>query len=200
MNTKNEFTDTRLHLLETGTRLILGKGFSAVGLAEILGTAGVPKGSFYHYFRSKEQFGLQVVEHYFSWYLARLEALFLDESLTLGQRIMAYWTRWHQLYRDGSCEEQCLVVKLSAEVADLSEPMRQALLAGTHQIVTRLARILEQAQAGHEVTLPAPPEAMAEELYQLWLGASLLTKLRRDDSALSAALLSSQRLLGVSAG
>jgi len=197
MNTKTEFTDTRLHLLETGTRLILGKGFSAVGLAEILSTAGVPKGSFYHYFRSKEQFGIELVQHYFSLYLSRLEALFQDASLTPGQRIMAYWTRWHQLYRDGSCEEQCLVVKLSAEVADLSEPMRQELLAGTQQIVTHLARILEQAQAEHEVILPTPPRAMAEELYQLWLGASLLTKLRRDDSALSAALLSSQRLLGI---
>lgn len=197
MNTKTEFTDTRLHLLETGTRLILGKGFSAVGLAEILSTAGVPKGSFYHYFRSKEQFGIELVQHYFSLYLSRLEALFQDESLTLSQRIMAYWTRWHQLYRDGSCEEQCLVVKLSAEVADLSEPMRQELLAGTQQIMTHLARILEQAQAVHEVILPTPPQVMAEELYQLWLGASLLTKLRRDDSALSAALLSSQRLLGV---
>ena len=197
MNTKTEFTDTRLHLLETGTRLILGKGFSAVGLAEILSTAGVPKGSFYHYFRSKEQFGIELVQHYFSLYLSRLEALFQDVSLTPSQRIMAYWTRWHQLYRDGSCEEQCLVVKLSAEVADLSEPMRQELLAGTQQIVTHLARILEQAQAVHEVMLPTPPQAMAEELYQLWLGASLLTKLRRDDSALSAALLSSQRLLGI---
>ena len=197
MNTKTEFTDTRLHLLETGTRLILGKGFSAVGLAEILSTAGVPKGSFYHYFRSKEQFGIELVQHYFSLYLSRLEALFQDASLTPSQRIMAYWTRWHQLYRDGSCEEQCLVVKLSAEVADLSEPMRQELLAGTQQIVTHLARILEQAQAVHEVMIPTPPQAMAEELYQLWLGASLLTKLRRDDSALSAALLSSQRLLGV---
>ena len=197
MNTKTEFTDTRLHLLETGTRLILGKGFSAVGLAEILSTAGVPKGSFYHYFRSKEQFGIELVQHYFSLYLSRLEALFQDASLTPSQRIMAYWKRWHQLYRDGSCEEQCLVVKLSAEVADLSEPMRQELLAGTQQIVTHLARILEQAQAVHEVILPTPPRAMAEELYQLWLGASLLTKLRRDDSALSAALLSSQRLLGI---
>ncbi len=197
MNIKTEFTDTRLHLLETGTRLILGKGFSAVGLAEILSTAGIPKGSFYHYFRSKEQFGIELVEHYFSLYLSRIEALFQDESLTPSQRIMAYWTRWHQLYRDGSCEEQCLVVKLSAEVADLSEPMRQALLAGTQQIVAHLSRILDRAHHSDDVHLPASPQAMAEELYQLWLGASLLTKLRRDDSALSAALLSSQRLLGV---
>jgi TetR/AcrR family transcriptional regulator, transcriptional repressor for nem operon len=196
MNTKTEFTDTRLHLLETGTRLILGKGFSAVGLAEILGTAGVPKGSFYHYFRSKEQFGIELVEHYFTLYLARLEALFQDESLTLTERLMTYWSRWHQLYREGSCEEQCLVVKLSAEVADLSEPMRQVLLAGTQAIVARLADILARASTAGELQLPDTPRAIAEELYQLWLGASLLTKLRRDDSALNAALHSSQRVLG----
>ena len=134
MNTKTEFTDTRLHLLETGTRLILGKGFSAVGLAEILGTAGVPKGSFYHYFRSKEQFGIELVQHYFSLYLSRLEVLFQDESLTPSQRIMTYWTRWYQLYREGNCEEQCLVVKLSAEVSDLSEAMR--LMASTARLIS----------------------------------------------------------------
>lgn len=194
---KSEFSDTRLHLLETGTRLILGKGFSAVGLAEILGTAGVPKGSFYHYFRSKEQFGIELVEHYFSLYLTQLESLFANQSMSCTHRLMAYWSRWQQLYSDGCCEEQCLVVKLSAEVADLSEPMRQALLNGTQRIIEALTRMLAQAQADKEIGLVTSPEAMAQELYQLWLGASLLTKLRRDDSALAAALTTTRRLLGI---
>ena len=194
---KSEFGDTRLHLLETGTRLILGKGFSAVGLAEILNTAGVPKGSFYHYFRSKEQFGIELLEHYFALYLTKLTNLFADESISYHERIMQYWGQWHQLYRDGCCEEQCLVVKLSAEVADLSEPMRQSLLGGTQRITKALTQVLEQAQEAKQITLPISAEAMALELYQLWLGASLLTKLRRDDSALAAALISTQRLLGV---
>ncbi len=194
---KSEFGDTRLHLLETGTRLILGKGFSAVGLAEILNTAGVPKGSFYHYFRSKEQFGIELLEHYFALYLTKLTNLFADESISYHERIMQYWGQWHQLYRDGCCEEQCLVVKLSAEVADLSEPMRQSLLGGTQRITKALTQVLEQAQEAKQITLPISAEAMALELYQLWLGASLLTKLRRDDSALAAAMISTQRLLGV---
>ena len=53
MNTRHD--NTRQHILETGQRIIVGKGFASVGLNEILTTAGVPKGSFYHYFASKEQ-------------------------------------------------------------------------------------------------------------------------------------------------
>ena len=70
MSRPSQFSDTREHLLATGESIILGKGFSAVGLAEILGCAGVPKGSFYHYFRSKEQFGTALLERYFDRYLA----------------------------------------------------------------------------------------------------------------------------------
>ena len=55
MNT--ESTDIRQHILDTAKPIILGKGFSAVGLSELLAVAGVPKGSFYHYFKSKELFG-----------------------------------------------------------------------------------------------------------------------------------------------
>jgi len=57
--------DTRDHLLATGEAVIRGKGFAAVGLAEILGEAGVPKGSFYHYFKSKEAFGAEMLARYF---------------------------------------------------------------------------------------------------------------------------------------
>ena len=52
MNARHD--NTRQHILETGQRIIAGKGFASVGLNEILTTAGVPKGSFYHYFDSKE--------------------------------------------------------------------------------------------------------------------------------------------------
>ena len=58
----NDYTDVRQHILDTGRSIILGKGFSAVGLNEILATAQVPKGSFYHYFKSKEVFGEAMVE------------------------------------------------------------------------------------------------------------------------------------------
>ncbi len=52
-----EHHDIRQSILDIAKPIILGKGFSAVGLNEILGAADVPKGSFYHYFKSKELFG-----------------------------------------------------------------------------------------------------------------------------------------------
>ncbi|HDZ15816.1 MAG TPA: TetR/AcrR family transcriptional regulator, partial [Methylophaga aminisulfidivorans] len=71
--TQTRTGDTRQHILSVAKTLILGKGFSAVGLSEILKTAQVPKGSFYHYFDSKEHFGTALLENYFDEYLAKLD-------------------------------------------------------------------------------------------------------------------------------
>lgn len=115
---KPSYDDTRQHLLDTGYRIMAVKGFSGVGLNEILQTAGVPKGSFYHYFKSKEQFGQALLEDYFRVYLADMDQRFSAPGLNARERLMSYWQKW----LDNACppcdEQRCLVVKLSAEVAD----------------------------------------------------------------------------------
>ena len=68
--------DMRQHILCTAQRLIGSKGFSAVGLNELLNAAGVPKGSFYHYFGSKEAFGVALLEYYFERYWRLMDELF----------------------------------------------------------------------------------------------------------------------------
>jgi TetR/AcrR family transcriptional repressor of nem operon len=91
---------------------------------------------------------------------------------------------------------KCLIVKLSAEVADFSEAMRLTLKDGTDRVVRRIAQCLEEARLDGSVqpTLPAEPTALA--LYGLWLGASLLAKLRRDGSPFVHAMVSTEQLLG----
>jgi TetR/AcrR family transcriptional regulator, transcriptional repressor for nem operon len=74
MNTMTT-TDVRQHILDTAQNIIVGRGFTAVGLSEILLSANVPKGSFYHYFNSKEAFGEALLESYFSDYMVQLETL-----------------------------------------------------------------------------------------------------------------------------
>ncbi len=61
MNTKS----TRDHLLDVGVELMHRNGYKATGLTEILQAAGVPKGSFYHHFGSKEDFAAAALEKYF---------------------------------------------------------------------------------------------------------------------------------------
>ena len=195
----NDYTDVRQHILDTGRSIILGKGFSAVGLNEILATAQVPKGSFYHYFKSKEIFGEAMVESYVSDYLARVDDLLKADGSPAAQRLMRYWNSWMTSDESQGAECNCLVVKLSGEVSDMSEAMRVALLRGTNLIIDRLADCLIEGGADGSLDAPLDAHHTAVTLYELWLGAALLGKLRRDRSALDTAMAATLRLLNLTA-
>lgn len=187
--------NVRQHILATGRAIITGKGFSAVGLNEILSAAGVPKGSFYHYFKSKELFGEALLEDYVGDYLADLEALLAPDGSPAAARLMRYWDGWRALSDDGCAGSNCLVVKLSGEVADMSGAMRAVLLRGTNDIVRRLAACIEEGYADGSIPAGPGPQQCALALYEMWLGAALLTKLRREPSALDGALHATCSLL-----
>lgn len=192
MNIRHD--NTRQHILDTGLGIFAGKGFTSVGLNELLKAAGVPKGSFYHYFESKEQYGQALLEDYFDRYLADIDLLLDGEPASGHERLMRYWQRWLDRQCDDCTDQKCLVVKLSAEVADLSDAMRLTLRDGTDRIVSRIARTIEAGIA--DGSLPEMDAlSTAQTLYQLWLGASLLGKLHRDRKALESAMTYTRQLL-----
>ncbi|MBV8046345.1 MAG: TetR/AcrR family transcriptional regulator [Paludibacterium sp.] len=192
---KTESSCVRQHIIDTAKPIILGKGYAAVGLSEILSAADVPKGSFYHYFKSKDAFGEALLEHYFDEYLAQLDALMAEDGTPAAERLMRYWQSWghHQLCDNK--ESKCLVVKLGGEVCDLSEAMRETLNRGTDAIIHRLAGCIEAGRDDGSLTDIDDARATAETLYQMWLGATLLSKIRRDDVPLAAALQATRQLL-----
>ncbi|MEX3010208.1 TetR/AcrR family transcriptional regulator [Hoeflea sp. TYP-13] len=190
-------TDTRQHILGTSREVILGKGFSAVGLSELLSVAGVPKGSFYHYFKSKENFGEALLEDYFDNYLKRLDDILKPDGRTAADRLMHFWSLWTD--SQSACEfgARCLVVKLGAEVSDLSEPMRAVLREGTERIVARLAQCLMEGMRDGSLPDDLKPVQAALGLYDLWLGATLMTKLRHDSHAFKNAHIVTRQLLNL---
>jgi TetR/AcrR family transcriptional repressor of nem operon len=191
---KPTYDDTRQHLLDTGHRMMAEKGFTSVGLSEILQTAGVPKGSFYHYFKSKELYGQALLEDYFVGYLADMERRLTLPGLSAYERLMDYWQGWQNRCTLEGHGDECLVVKLSAEVADLSESMRLTLRDGAERIVARITTCLEEGQL--DKSLPdTDARQLAETLYQLWLGASLLNKLQRTGQSLQTSMVMTKRLL-----
>ena len=192
MNSKT--LDTRQHILDVGYQLVAKKGFTGMGLAELLKNADVPKGSFYHYFQSKEQFGEALLEDYFARYVEKIDALFCHSDGNFYQRIMRYWHYWAE-HNSTRCDQgQCLVVKLAGEVTDLSEPMRLVFLKGTNKIIAMLADCIEHGIKAGDIS-PLDSNVMAERLYDLWLGASLLNKIRQDDSSLQLALQTTEQWL-----
>ncbi len=187
MNREREFQDTREHLLATGEAVIRGKGFAAVGLAEILAEAGVPKGSFYHYFRSKEGFGADMLERYFQRYDQDLKAILLQRPSSGRERLLGYFRLWLSRHEGESCAQGCLAVKLSAEVADLSEAMREVLVDGMQRVELRLSQAIRAGQEDGSLSPELDAAGMAASLYQLWVGAELLAKVQRSAQPLSRA-------------
>jgi len=172
-----------------------GKGFSAVGLNEILTAAGVPKGSFYHYFGSKDAFGEALLEDYFEAYLADLDETLRLPGLTMAQRLMRYWEQWQATQSFFDCQGKCLAVKLGAEVADLSEAMRAALKRGTSGIISRLGRAIEAGVAEGSLAVAGDPYGVAQSLYQLWLGASVMVKIVRNLEPFETAMAMTRQIL-----
>ena len=189
--------DVKQEILDTAQVLMSQKGFSAVGLNEILTAASVPKGSFYHYFKSKEAFGEALLQRYFDEYLASMEELFGKADLNGAEKLMIYFGDWviTQVALDPKCK--CLVVKLAAEVADLSEGMRAILLRGTGQIVTQLTHVVKGGIADGSLAIDVEPAELAETLYQTWLGASLLAKITKDDVPLKRAMNATKIQFGI---
>ena len=192
---KQESSNVRDSILAIGQRIMAGKGYSAVGLNEILSAAGVPKGSFYHYFGSKDAFGEAMLERYFDDYLAELDRTLQQPGMTMAQRLMDYWKLWQATQSFEDCQGKCLAVKLGAEVADLSESMRLVLRRGTQAIVERLTAAVAAGVQEGSLSIEGNAGAVAAGLYQLWLGASVMAKIERTTQPFETALASTRQIL-----
>lgn len=191
----NDSSDVRDNILAVGQRIMSGKGFSAVGLNEILTEAKVPKGSFYHYFDSKDAFGEALLSSYFEDYLADLDRVMSQPGLTMAQRLLNYFDMWRANQSFLDCQGKCLAVKLAAEVADLSEAMRAVLNQGTSSIIARLTDALERGVDEGSLSIDDTPEQVAQSLYQLWLGASVMVKIVRGTEPFDSATAVTRQML-----
>lgn len=191
----NRETDTRDHILDTGRQLTARQGYSGVGLNELLKKAGVPKGSFYHYFPSKEAYGCALLKDFMHDYTDRL-ALSLDNpSLDARARLLAYFEGWQKNQVSPNPEDRCLVVKLSAEVADLSKDMSEILRQGVIEIIARLAVNLDDGIADGSIAQIDDTRGLAEAIYHQWLGASLVASLSHNEAPLKSAMQMTQKLI-----
>jgi TetR/AcrR family transcriptional repressor of nem operon len=120
---------TKERILEGAESLMLEKSFHSVGINEILKAVGVPKGSFYHHFESKEQFGVELIKHYSASANAHKRRLLLATDLDANprSRLLTYFESSVACFVENGGKCPCLILKLASEVANFSEPMREAM-------------------------------------------------------------------------
>lgn len=185
----------RTHILDVGRRLTAQRGYTSVGLSELLTTAEVPKGSFYHYFASKEDYGCALLKHYVHLYRGELVHSLGNEALTGRDRIVAYFADWQKRQTTESPDQKCLIVKLAAEIADLSPDMRAILRDGVDEIIKKLSDTLLVAACDGSAARVDNTTALATVLYQIWLGASLMAHLSQDAAPFAVAMSRTQALI-----
>ncbi|MEU3983736.1 TetR/AcrR family transcriptional regulator [Streptomyces sp. NPDC026672] len=189
--------ETRRSLLDTARRIVVAKGYAAVGINEILAEAGVPKGSFYHYFDSKDAFGEAMMKSYFDDYFTTMDGIAAQKEKSAAERLTEYWRYFYDTQVKDDCQGGCLVVKLGAEIADLSEAMRITTKAGTTAIIDRLERMIADGLADSSVSADDSPRALAESLYGLWIGASMMAKIHGHPGHLDRAMAVTRQVLHI---
>ena len=172
-------TGTRQKILEAGAQAIAGKSFNSCGLAEILRSAGVPKGSFYHYFGSKEDFGVALIEKEIEEYLEMLRPIVGDRKRTPLQRLRAVFELGRDECLANGAARQCLIPKLALETAQLSEPVHAAVKWAYDQWTAILARVIREAQADGEIGRQHDADRLADVLVMLWEGATIRMQIDR---------------------
>ena len=167
--------ETRQTLLEQGVATLGRRGYHGTGIQEVLDAVGVPKGSFYNYFQSKEHFGVDVIRCFAQSIEERMDEWLAEpegEALSALHAFLEDEVRRHKEERMG-----CLFGNLGAEVGDMSETIRRALSKGLRGMDVRLARIILLAQKQGTVRTDLSAEELGAFLLDHYEGALLRMKI-----------------------
>src|ERR1700675_3230537 len=110
---------TKEQIVQAGLKILLDKGFNGVGVQEITETAGVPKGSFYNHFESKEALGAEIVERYGAD--TRRRELLSNKSIPPLDRLRRHYERLNTIFVDAKFERGCILGNFSAELSNQSD-------------------------------------------------------------------------------
>lgn len=178
-NPTEQRQDTRTLLVRTGVAALTEKGYSAVGIDEILRQAAVPKGSFYHCFESKEAFGQALIAAYADYFARKLDRWLLDADTPPLQRLHHFIADATQGMARHGFARGCLVGNLGQEMGTLPESFRTQLEDVFLDWQARTAACLAEAQRAGEVAQHHDCAALAQFFWIGWEGAVLRAKLQR---------------------
>lgn len=173
-------------LLKTGARFFREKGYNHTGIQEVLQTTGVPKGSFYYYFKSKEDFGLEIIDNNASEHNWVLDSYLNDETLTPLTRLRRYFEAKCEEFTSLQCREGCLLGNLGQELADQNERFRLRLEEIFAQWRDRYVECLQQAQDTGEIPPHLDVRVLGEFCLNSWEGALQQMKVSKSPAPLKA--------------
>jgi TetR/AcrR family transcriptional regulator, transcriptional repressor for nem operon len=176
-------SDARERLLDTGAKLVHERGYTAVSVADICADAGLKKGSFYHFFRSKRDLVLAVIDQYAESYVSLMGQCVPDSTLRPREQLRHIFDVMHQTllrsHAERGCMRGCPVGNLALEMADRDDLIREKLQVIFDAWRAGLQRILAQASESGDLNVDDPRD-VAQSLVAHAQGAILLSKASND--------------------
>ena len=168
--------DTKTRILERGAEIIHLKGFNHTGVQEVLRAAGVPKGSFYNYFKNKEDFGLQVIDYFLELFSILAKETLGDRSIPPLERIRNFLGWFIEFFKSKDFAYGCPIGNLAQEMGDLSPAFREKLRQGLDAMVDLYAEVLAEAQESGDLSKDLDVREAAYFLVYSWHGALMHMK------------------------
>ncbi|MGB5217551.1 MAG: TetR family transcriptional regulator C-terminal domain-containing protein [Smithella sp.] len=169
-------TDTREEIIRKGAELIHAQGFNATGLQQILQAANIPKGSFYFYFKSKEDFGLEVID-YFNAMINQIFTKYLsDKEIPPIKRLENLFECFANIFQKSGYTLGCPIGNLSLELADTNEHLRLHLEGVIEKLIAQIESCLKEAQADGSIPMDLNTADTAHFIFHGFEGAVLHMK------------------------
>ena len=178
---------TKQQLLDAGLTMLLEHGYHGLGIQALLAVAQIPKGSFYHHFKDKEDFALQVIDQYMQGVHASLDACLDDKGRLPLDRVRRFFEMTEQYYKKQGYMG-CLLGGLGQELSGVSDVFRRKIERCFTTIAERLAVTLEEARQRGDIPAESDVRRMASVLVDCWEGAALRSRLQRDSTPLTTML------------
>ncbi len=178
---------TKQRLLDSGLALLLKHGYNGLGIQAVLTATGTPKGSFYHHFKDKEDFALQVIDRYMREVHAGLDACLGDTERLPLERLRRFFEMTQEQYQNEGYMG-CLLGGLGQELSGVSEVFRRKIEGCLSQMADRMAVCLNEALHRGDIRADADAGLMASLLCNCWEGAALRSRMQRDAAPLDAML------------
>lgn len=169
----------RQQLVNIGTEIFTQKGFTITSLDEIVSIAGIPKGSFYYYFDSKEEFALEVIINYGKYFSKKLSRILGNEMNSPLDRLREFVKEASSGVKKYEYKRGCLIGNLGQEMASIEDGFRTQLLEVIKDWRNQFSECIEESKQAGEILTKVPSAELSSFFWSSWEGAVLCSKLEQ---------------------
>ena len=173
------------YLLDKGIEVLWCNGYNGTSVKDIVSAADVPKGSFYFYFDSKEDFVNKALVRYFNTMFAPMESVLSNEDVSPKQRLTNFYTlRNDRMINEMKCKLGCLATNIGNEMSEHSEKIRKTILHMENNIKDNIAAVFREAQKKGEIDPTLDPELVVSFIEDAGKGAMVSMKEKQNSEPL----------------